>query len=330
MYEGTTVGVVVPAYNEEGFVGRVIDTVPTFVDRVYVVDDCSTDDTWAEIDEHAERANQVSEPALADGGVTFDRPVVPIRHEENRGVGGSIKTGYRAAMEDGIEVIAVMNGDGQMDPAMLDRIIDPVVSGKAAYAKGNRLLYREYRRGMSAWRFFGNSVLTVLTKIASGYWKMMDPQNGYTAVSADALREVGLVDIYEDYGFCNDVLVKLNAHNLPIADVAMPAVYGEETSSIKYSTFIPKVSSLLLRDFLWRLKVKYLVLDFHPLALCYLVGALGTVLGLVVGGATLMSRSATVALARALPTLLLSVGFLLAAMVMDVRENDDLVVQVYD
>ena len=331
MYEGTSVGVVVPAYNEEGFVGRVIDTIPNFVDRVYVVDDRSTDGTWAEICEHAERTNQVAEPALADGGLTFDQPIVPIRHEINRGVGGSIKTGYQAALEDDVDVIAVMNGDGQMDPAILDRIIDPVVSGEADYAKGNRLLYPEYREGMSTWRFFGNSVLTLLTKIASGYWKMMDPQNGYTAISADALEDIGMEHVYEDYGFCNDVLVKLNARNLRIADVAMPAVYGEETSSIKYSTFIPKVSSLLLRDFLWRLKVKYLVMDFHPLALCYLVGALAAASGLGIGvGSLLEDATPTEALARSLPTVLLGVGFVLAAMVMDLRENKDLEIQVYD
>ena len=331
MYEGATVAVVVPAYNEEGFVGRVIDTIPSFVDRVYVVDDRSTDGTWEEIVEYAEQANQVYEPAFADGGVAFDRPVVPIRHEENRGVGGSIKTGYQAALKDDVDVIAVMNGDGQMDPAILDRMLDPVVSGEAAYAKGNRLLYPEYREGMSTWRFFGNSVLTYLTKVASGYWKMMDPQNGYTAISADAIREIGLETVYEDYGFCNDVLVKLNAHNFAIADVAMPAVYGDETSSIRYGTFIPKLSSLLLRDFLWRLKVKYLVMDFHPLALSYLVGVLATMAGLGIGVASLVENtSLSAALARSLPTILLGVGFLLAAMVMDLKENEDLEVQVYD
>jgi len=119
---------------------------------------------------------------------------------------------------------------------------------------------------MSSFRFFGNSILTFLTKIASGYWKTMDPQNGYTAITNHALSTVGIENMYEYYGYCNDLLVKLNAKGLRVADVAMPAIYGEETSTISYPTYIRKVSKMLLENFLWRLKVKYLVLDFHPLA----------------------------------------------------------------
>ena len=175
-----------------------------------------------------------------------------------------------------MDITVTMDGDGQMDPEYMPRLLDPIVEDKADYAKGNRLLYKEYRSNMPKFRFLGNSILTFLTKIASGYWKTMDPQNGYTAISHYALDNVGIDVMYEYYGYCNDLLVKLNTKGMRVADVAMPAKYGDEESSIRYRTYIQRVSGMLLRNFLWRLKVKYLVLDFHPLALFYYLGA-GTV-----------------------------------------------------
>ncbi len=312
MYEDNTVAVVIPAYNEEGLVGGVIDTVPEFVDRVYAVDDCSTDGTWAEIQSHVERAEAVADSrAMGDGGAMdgsggmdgggtkndgrktddsramgggrerFDRRVVPIRHTENRGVGAAIKTGYCRAHEENIDVTAVMAGDGQMRPEMLARIIQPIVDGRADYTKGNRLSTPGFREGMSVWRSFGNWLLTFLTKVASGYWGMVDPQNGYTAISGRALSKLAIEDVYDDYGFANALLVRLNVHDMRVADVTMPAVYGDEQSTIRYSTFIPKLSALLLWSFLWRIRTKYLVRDFHPLAFLYGLGALGTAAGLV-------------------------------------------------
>lgn len=337
MYKGNAVAVVVPAYNEEGLVGEVIDTMPAFVDRVYVVDDGSTDGTWPEIQRHARRANQEVAPRARrpDGGTQFEQRVVPIQHETNSGVGNSIKTGYLAAREDDIDVTAVMGGDGQMDPDNLDRILDPVVEGEADYAKGNRLLYREYRRGMSRWRVFGNTILSFLTKIASGYWKTMDPQNGYTAISQRALEAVNVEQMYGYYGYCNDLLVRLNAAGLRVADVALPAVYGDEESSIRYRRYIPRVSWMLLRDFLWRLKVRYLVFDFHPLALFYLFGAGSGLVGLlgifvavfdkVVHGTPILARGGV-----SLLVFLVGSLFVLFAMVFDMRVNEDREVQRYE
>jgi len=337
MFEGNTVGVVVPAFNEEDFVGEVIDTMPDFVDRVYVVDDGSTDATWEVVQRHARRANRrsVAPEAVTDGGAVFDRRVVPIRHEENRGVGNAIKTGYLQAREDDLDVTAVMGGDGQMDPEELTDIIQPVVDGVADYAKGNRLLYREYREGMSRWRFFGNAVLTFLTKIASGYWKMMDPQNGYTAISSYALENVGIERMYGYYGYCNDLLVRLNAKGMRIADVGVPAVYGDEESSIRYRTYIRRVSWMLLRDFLWRLKVKYLVLDFHPLALFYLFGAAMSLLGVLGGGWSLYDKLANgdpLFLQASLSLVIFLIGsmFLLFAMLFDMQVNEDKELQIHE
>lgn len=332
MYDGKSIGVVVPAYNEEGFVGTVIDTLPSYVDRAYVVDDRSADGTWDEIERHAAKANERrSAGAVADGGSEVDRVIEPIRHEENRGVGGAITTGYRRALEDGIDVTAVMNGDGQMDPAILDEIIGPIVDEEADYVKGNRLLHPAHREGMSRFRFVGNVVLTLLTKIASGYWRMGDPQNGYTAISRRALRSLDLDGLYEEYGFLNDLLVKLNAREMRVADVAMRATYGEETSTIRYRRFVPRLSWLLFEDFLWRLKIKYVVFDFHPLVLLYGLGALGFVFGITHAAVTAISAGyAGVYAAVAVLVLLVSALFIVLAMVLDRNNNVALELQKYD
>lgn len=282
VYEGKTVAVVVPAYNEGGFVGEVIETVPAFVDRVYAVDDGSSDGTWGEIRRAAEyENNRVTRPLTPspspDGGAVFEPRVVAIRHEDNQGVGAAIKTGYRRALDDGIDVVAVMNGDGQMDPAILDRIVDPVVSGTTDYAKGNRLSEPADRHTMSSWRLFGNFLLTGLTRIASGYWGMTDPQNGYTAISREALETIDVDALHDQYGFCNDVLVRLNAADLRVADIPMEAVYGDEDSHIRYSSFVPGLSWLLFRDFCWRLHHSYG--PAHSVPALYLLGVVAAVAG---------------------------------------------------
>jgi len=351
MYCDHTVGVVVPAYNEEGLIGGVIRSMPGYVDRIYVIDDCSTDGTWDEIQstanadaEHAAEASEEQlEPLLADGGdsllaqraVVHDPigRVIPIQHRENRGAGGAIKTGYLAALEDKVDIVPTVDGDGQMDLSQLPKLLDPIVEDEADYAKGNRLLYKEFRSEMPAFRFFGNSILTFLTKVASGYWKTMDPQNGYTAISGYALANVGIENMYEYYGYCNDLLVKLNAKGMRVADVAMPAVYGDEESSITYTTYIRKVSGMLLRNFFWRLKVKYLVLDFHPLALFYLFGAgmAGlSILGLLWSVYTNFVYGDSLFLRGTASLLLFSVGsmFVMFAMLYDMQVNETKEIQI--
>ncbi|AGB31220.1 glycosyl transferase [Natrinema pellirubrum DSM 15624] len=286
MYKGKRIGVVVTAYDEAAFVGRVIETVPDFVDRIYAIDDASPDESWSVIQRVAERLNERAasegaDPAVAvaDGG--DDRRVVPIRHEANRGYGAAVKTGYRRAAADGMDVVAVMNGDGQMDPAILDRIVDPVATGEADYAKGNRLRSPADRAEMSRFRLFGNAVLTGLSKFASGYWSIGDPQNGYTAISRETIEELDLEAITDRYGFLNHILTHLNVADRRVADVPMSAVYGDEESSIRYVPFVRFVSLLLLRSFCWRLKTKYVARSFNPAVVHYAVGSLGLAGGLV-------------------------------------------------
>jgi glycosyltransferase involved in cell wall biosynthesis len=273
-YRGKQVAVVVPAYNEEDLIGETMGSIPAYVARVYVVDDGSKDRTGAIIDAYAR----------------YDTRVVPIHHRPNRGVGAAITSGYLQAVEDGMDVVAVMAGDNQMDPTYLSSLLDPIVEGKADYTKGNRLINEAYRTGMPGWRSFGNSLLTFLTKIASGYWQMMDPQNGYTAISGKALSQLPLTEVYQGYGYCNNLLVWLNIHNMTVRDIAIPARYGREKSKIRYSTYIPRVSKLLLGNFLFRLKTKYIQMSFHPLVFFYAAGAILTPLGILGGLITLWEK----------------------------------------
>jgi glycosyltransferase involved in cell wall biosynthesis len=269
VYRAHTVAAVVPAYNESGYVGDVVDGLPAFVDRAYIVDDGSTDDTWAEIREHAAERN-----AAHDG--RFDDLVVPIQHEKNRGVGGAIKTGYLRAREEEIDLTVVLGGDDQMDPDELTRYLDPLVDGVADYAKGNRFSRPEDWAAMPRFRLLGNVVLSYLTKVASGYWATMDSQNGYTAISLTALEATDIEGMYEYYGYCNDLLVRLNVAGVTVADVPRSSQYAYQEgwkSHIDYTEYVPRVSAMLARGFLRRLRRKYLLQRYDPLAVLYPLGA---------------------------------------------------------
>jgi glycosyltransferase involved in cell wall biosynthesis len=263
--ESTRIGVVVPAYNEELLIGDTLSGIPEYVDRIYVIDDGSTDRT-------GEIVKKLGDPRI-----------VYLRHEVNKGVGAGIVSGYKLALKDEMDIVAVMAGDNQMDPAQLPRLIFPIIEGLADYTKGNRLLSENFMTGMSRWRSIGNLLLSFITKIGSGYWQIMDPQNGYTAISRQALEVIDLDSVYPYYGYCNDLLIKLNAFGMRVMDVVIPARYGNEKSSIKYSKYIRKVSPMLFRGFLWRLRIKYTVLDFHPLVLFYFLGMLALPLSVLLG-----------------------------------------------
>jgi glycosyltransferase involved in cell wall biosynthesis len=242
LYKGKSIAVVVPAFNESRLVKGTLDSVPPYVDKIYAVDDASTDTTRSIMLEQARR----------------DARIDVIAREVNGGVGASIVSGYKMALKDGIDIAAVMAGDGQMDPQYLPKLLDPIIEGKAEYTKGNRLFGDGLRGGMSSWRYFGNIVLTYLNKIASGYWDVVDPQNGYTAITVRALSILDLDRIYPRYAFENDMLVKLNVYDIAVLNVPIPARYGEEKSKIAYGSFIVRTSAFFLRAFCWRIWKKYL------------------------------------------------------------------------
>jgi len=266
MYNDKTVCVVVPAYNEEKLIGRVIETMPDYIDRIVIVDDQSTDKT-------AETARRYAES---------DKRIVLIEHEVNQGVGGAIATGYKWARDNKIFATAVMAGDAQMDPDDLPNLLEPVVTGEVDYAKGNRLFTGNAWQIIPKVRYLGNSYLSLLTKIASGYWHVADSQTGYTVICLRALEMLDLDAIYKRYGMPNDLLVKLNIYNFKVRDIPVKPVYNiGEQSHIKVRKVMITLSWLLLKDFLYRLKEKYIIRDFHPLIFFYGFGcffAIATVL----------------------------------------------------
>ncbi len=260
MYLSKRIGVVVPAHNEQRLIRRTITTMPDFVDRIIIVDDASTDDT-ARI--------------VRDLQNDFDGRLLLIRHESNRGVGAAICTGYKRALAENLDVVAVMAGDAQMDPDDLPRILAPVCQGTAHYVKGNRLFTGESWRMIPHIRYLGNAALSLLTKVASGYWHVADSQTGYTAIDRETLSLLNLDAIYPRYGYPNDMLVHLNVYDRVVADVPVRPVYRiGETSGIRLRRVIPRMSWLLLKRFLWRLGAKYVIRDFHPLVFFYLFGTM--------------------------------------------------------
>jgi len=260
MYKDKTVCVVVPAYNEEKLICRVIETMPAFVDYIIIVDDKSTDNMAAVVRGYAEKSNG---------------RIVLIVHEQNQGVGGAIATGYKWALEHKIFATAVMAGDAQMDPEDLPALLDPVVSGEIDYSKGNRLFTGNAWNIIPKVRYLGNSSLSMLTKIASGYWHIADSQTGYTVINLKALELIDIDKIYKRYGMPNDILVKLNIYNMKVRDVPIKPVYNiGEDSGIRVHKVVPKLSWLLLKCFLYRMKEKYIIRDFHPLIFFYGFGFL--------------------------------------------------------
>jgi glycosyltransferase involved in cell wall biosynthesis len=258
MYKEKSVAVVVPVYNEETLISQVIETMPAFVDKIVVVDDCSADNTRTTIERYLEPENG---------------RLVLISLNENQGVGGAIAAGYKWCRDHKIDATAVMAGDAQMDPDDLPALLDPVVSGEVDYAKGNRLITGEAWSKIPRSRYLGNAALSLLTKIASGYWHVADSQTGYTVANLKVLNTINLDNIYKRYGMPNDMLVKLNIYNFRVRDIEIKPIYGiGEKSGIKPIRMIPKLSIFMFKLFIYRMVQKYIIRDFHPLIFFYLLG----------------------------------------------------------
>jgi glycosyltransferase involved in cell wall biosynthesis len=312
MLEDRRVAVVVPAHDEEKLVATTLVGLPAFVDRIYVVDDGSRDAT-------VERARGVGDPR-----------VEVIAHDRNRGVGAAIVTGYKRALAEGIDVACVMAADNQMDPADLELLASPVARGELDYAKANRLVTGEAWDLIPRTRYLGNAVLSLLTKVASGYWHVADSQSGYTAIGRRTLESLDLDRVYTGYGFPNDLLVHLNVWNARVRDFPSRPVYGVgERSGIRYHKVVPRISWLLVKGFFWRLREKYVIRDFHPLVFFYAFGFLSTLAGLVLGGIEIGYRIAgyqvSVGTVVLIALLLISGSqFTLFAMWFDMETNKDL------
>lgn len=308
MIKNKTIAVVVPAFNEEKQIKLVLDTMPDFVDRIVVVNDSSDDNTGdivktaIESDKNDYSSSSIGEktiqPTLYNEADIFlqdldkqeDKLYTPaelvnvnpgsdkiilINHLKNGGVGAAISNGYRWCKNNAVDCVAVMAGDGQMDPDELESICRPVVEEEIDYVKGNRLIHRSAKYLIPKKRYFGNSVLSILTKIASGYWRVSDTQTGFTAISLNALKKIDIGRIYKKYGMPNDLLVKLNLAKCTIKEVEIKPIYriGEQ-SKMKIMKVIPRVSWLLFRAFFKRIWNRYFRKDFHPLFLLYILAIL--------------------------------------------------------
>jgi glycosyltransferase involved in cell wall biosynthesis len=249
----------VACHNEATQIESVVRGIPAFIDRIVIVDDASTDGTAGVIETLARS----------------DERVIVLAHAVNRGPGAAVAAGFLRCIELGVDVVAVMDGDGQMDASELEPLIEPVASGKADYAKGNRLFHPQAWKTMPAHRYLGNALLSMLTKIASGYWHVADSQSGFISISTDALRLLDLKALYPRYGYPNDLLVRMNVFDLRVAQVpTRPVARLGGRSKMNLLRVIPTIAWLIFRRFCWRLWVKYVVHDFHPLVLFYGASAL--------------------------------------------------------
>jgi len=315
MYKGKSVAVVIPAYKEEKLIGQVIETMPEFVDKIVVVNDSSPDKTAEVVRGYVEKDS--------------DR-VVLIDLDENQGVGGAIAEGYKWARDHEIDLTGVMAGDAQMDPGNLTKLLEPVAEGKADYAKGNRLFYGKAWNMIPKVRYLGNSALSLMTKIASGYWQVADSQSGYTVASLEVLRTLDLDSIYKRYGMPNDMLVKLNVYNFRVGDIHIKPVYNVgEKSGIRIYKVLFTIPILLVRLFLHRMVQKYVIRDFHPLIMFYFFGALSFFPGVYLALKLLWIKFAGGSFTPATATLaaLLIIGglqLLLFAMLFDMESNKEL------
>ncbi len=236
MYRSLRVAVVIPAYNEARAIHHTVATVPAFVDHVLVIDDASSDDTA-----HTARAaaNLCEHPARVE----------VLRHSENRGVGGAIATGYRRALELDVHVAVVMAGDGQMDPADLPALLDPIARGDADYVKGNRFKHPDVWTTMPPTRIVGNLLLSAATRVTSGYRHVFDSQCGYTAIHRRALANVDLDLLWSRYGYPNDLLSRLRIADVRVVDVPVRPIYGDHwKSGINLGTVLHPLPWVLLRS----------------------------------------------------------------------------------
>ena len=318
MYNDKKISLVIPAYNEQKLIKPTLENVPDIFDKIYVVDDFSPDNQ-----------NDVIRNCIK----TDDR-IELIAHEENQGPGGAIITGYLKSSNDGYDIAVVVGGDFQMPLNEVKNLLDPIIQGRADYTKGNRFLLSQLEttlNRMPKTRLIGNWIITALTKIASGYYKIMDVVDGYTAITKESIDTVDWSKAWKKYGYPMDFLIRLNAYGFRVMDVPRTAIYleGERQSQIKGLSYALKVSPMILRGFLWRLKFRYMFLDFHPLVLFYYFSFLLLPSGFIYGGYLFIKQyayDANVTGPQAiLCALMLIMGmqFLLFAMFFDMQESNN-------
>jgi glycosyltransferase involved in cell wall biosynthesis len=302
--------VVIPCYNVAPHIAAVLAAIPDYVDQVIAVDDGSRDDTLK----------------LLEAAV--DKRVEVVRHERNRGVGAAMRTGLARGAEASADLLVKVDGDDQMDLAELSKLLDALVDDpRSGYAKGNRLVDQKALSRMPRLRVIGNFALTFLTKLASGYWYVVDPQNGYLAIRRAVWQLLDPARISDGYFFENDMLVGLNILDIPVKDVPIPARYGDERSYLRVRRVLLPFAFLLMRRTIYRVYAKYMLRDFSPIALFLMTGLPLFIWGVVFGAYQWWSH-AQQGIATPTGTVIVSVvplilGFqlLLQALVLDIQNS---------
>lgn len=242
--QNNKIAVVIPSYKVKKHILNVIANIGSEVQRIYVIDDFCPEGSGNFVKENCN-----------------DVRIRVIRHEVNQGVGGAVMSGYRAAIEEGIDIIVKVDGDGQMDPSLIPYFVDPIISGQADYTKGNRFFDLEGVRSMPRMRLFGNAVLSFMTKMSSGYWDLFDPTNGYTAIHSEVARHLPLRKISKRYFFETDILFRLNTLRAVVIDIPMEARYENEVSNLKVSKVLGEFLAKHIRNFGKRIFYNYYLRD---------------------------------------------------------------------
>lgn len=311
MYKKLSIGVAVPAYNEEKLIEKTLTTMPDFVDHIVVINDCSSDKTLSIIKKLQKN----------------NKRIAIIDNKENHGIGYSLTKGLKKAAELGCDRVAIMAGDAQMDPDQLSPMLDNMAKRSLDFIKANRFMHLEALKSMPKYRRIGNIVVTILTKFATGYYSIFDTQNGYVIYSKDVIDRMPWHLIGDRYEFENTILIGLSIIDAKIGDFPIPALYGDETSTIKLFSTTMRVLKCLMIGFWQRIYYKYILYSFHPIALFLLTGltlfTVGIIAGiwmLVVKIITSISPTSGTVMLAVLP-IILGIQLLLTALVMDVSEE---------
>ena len=309
--DGLCVAVIIPAYRAAGTVEKVLAGIADWVDIIYVVNDASPDET-------ALRVRAVADPRIQ-----------LLTHDVNQGVGGAMLTGYRHALQQGVDISVKMDADDQMDPAHLSELIGPLLAGRADYVKGNRFHHAEVLRLMPLARKIGNAGLSFLIKAATGQWHIFDPTNGYTAIHRTALAALDFRELHPRYFFESSMLIALKRLGAVVEDVPIPARYGSEQSNLHVGRALTDFPCLLLRHSLRRIIWQYFIADFNAVSLFLLCGipliAFGVVFGLYHWIASYARNALTPTGTIMLAVLPLMLGFqlLLQALVLDIQQRPE-------
>jgi len=311
-YQDNKIAVVIPAYRVKNKISQVLNSIQDFVSYVIVVDDCCPEESGTFIE--SQEYNSIQNLEV-------------IFHEKNKGVGGAVVTGYKRALELGCDVVVKVDGDGQMNLDYLPKLIAPILSGEADYTKGNRFVDFKMLRKMPKIRLIGNSVLSFVLKAVSGFWNIMDPTNGYTAISGAALNNINLEKLSERYFFESDMLINLNFQRCIVKDVPIPALYDDEESSLSITRTLFQFPFYLIKGFSKRIFLKYYIYDFNMASIYLIFGLPLWLWGLSFGtyqwwwhiDHNILASAGTVMLA-VLP-LILGTQFLLQAIQIDIESS---------